>query len=72
MVGYKFVWSKQVQTRSCPKFNGIKKSGTQWIKNLERYGKRLNCDYISQISTLIDCLEGKVKTSFDTLPLDKN
>ena len=49
----------------------VRESGSQWIRHLERSGKRFNWDHTSQLATLIDSLEGKIKTWFDTLPLDK-
>ena len=70
-LGYNFDRTKQTQTGNCSKFDGIRESGSQWIRNLERCGKRFNWDNISQLATLIDSLEGKVKTWFDTLPLER-
>ena len=68
---YNFDRTKRTQTGNCSKFDGIRESGSQWIRNLERCGKRFNWDNISQLATLIDSLEGKVKTWFDTLPLER-
>ena len=71
ILGYPFLRDKRVQTGNCLKFDGIRESGSQWIRHLERSGKRFNWDHTSQLATLIDSLEGKTKTWFDTLPLDK-
>ena len=70
-LGYEFIRLKRCQMGTCLKFDGIQESGKQWIKHLERSGKRFNWDYTNQLATLIDSLEGKTKTWFDTLPSDK-
>ena len=71
ILGYDYNRLKRIQTGNCSKFDGIRESGSQWVRHLERSGKRFNWDHISQLATLIDSLEGKVKTWFDTLPLDR-